>query len=583
MIISNESTLVNKRSKLGRISDKLSLWNRRYRRGHKCVSSNSVILILFWSFSVSLIYNSIFEGGNYLFSTFSGAEYYSFLYAPEYFIMCFYPLAGFLADTRYGRFRMINRSSQLLLLSIFLGIVIAGFVILYNFLPFHLSKGLCTFFLILLCLLLIPLAVLIIATLVVFNANIIQFGIDQLQDSPADHQSLFIHWYVWTYYLSVFIAQVGWSSIIGGLGYRIFINKIGFWLILPLLICLFLLLIVVLIVHYKKLWFLIDTARTNPYMLVYQVTKFARQHKVPVCRSAFTYCEDDIPSGLDLGKAKYGGPFTTEEVENVKAFYGILRILLAFGMIWFMTIASNSLLSSFTSHVTGLAIKYNFMDDSKRLLLLLFKEGFLSSLIVVFFLPVYIFLIRPFTNTYKMRIFVRIGMGAVLLLLSVTSTFVTDTTFHTRNITQACMLSEEFFFEETFTQEKFHPTVLLPQRILYGLSLMLIYPALYEFICAQSPHSMKGLFIGLSFAVRGLFELLASLLLIPFTFPRQTFPSCGMEYYMLVIVVGVASLAVFVYVARKYKLRERDEPCHVRRFVEDYYSKMPEETLEETL
>ena len=92
----------------------------------------------------------------------------------------------------------------------------------------------------------------------------------------------------------------------------------------------------VLIVHYKKRWFIIDTARTNPYKLVYRVTKFGRQHKVPVRRNTFTYCEDDIPSGLDLGKAKYGGPFTTEEVENVTVVYGILEILLAFGMIWFM-------------------------------------------------------------------------------------------------------------------------------------------------------------------------------------------------------------------------------------------------------
>ena len=433
--ISNESTLVNRRSKWGRISDKLSLWNRRYRRGHKCVSSNAVILILFWSFSVSLIYNSIFEGGSYLFSTLAPAEYYSFLYAPESFILCFYPLAGFLADTKYGRFRMINRSSQLLLLSIFLGIVISGFMILNSFQPVHVSDGLLIFFLILLYLLCIPIVVLFLATLVVFNANIIQFGIDQLQDSPADHQSLFIHWYVWTFYLSVFIVQVGWSSVIGGLGYRIFINKIGFWLILPFLICLLLLLIVVLIVHYKKLWFLIDTARTNPYKLVNKVTKFARQHKVPVHRSAFTYCEDDIPSGLDLGKAKYGGPFTTEEVENVKAFYGILRILLALGMVWFMNIASNTLLSSFMSHVTGLISNYYFDDNYTLLLSLLFKEGFLSSLIVVFFIPLYIFLIRPFTNTYKMRIFVRIGIGTVLLLVSVASTFTTDTIVHTRNIT----------------------------------------------------------------------------------------------------------------------------------------------------
>ena len=38
-----------------------------------------------------------------------------------------------------------------------------------------------------------------------FNANIIQFGMEQLHDSPAHHQSLFIYWYVWIYYLVQFI------------------------------------------------------------------------------------------------------------------------------------------------------------------------------------------------------------------------------------------------------------------------------------------------------------------------------------------------------------------------------------------
>ena len=88
---------------------------------------------------------------------------------------------------------------------------------------------------------------------------------------------------------------------------------------------------------------------------------------------------------------------------------------------------------------------------------------------------------------------------------------------------------------------------------------------------------MKGLFIGLSFAIRGLSELLASLLLLPIRFSRFSLPSCGMEYYMMTIVVGVVGLAVYVYVARKYKLRERDEPCHVHRFVEEYYSKIQQE------
>ena len=82
---------------------------------------------------------------------------------------------------------------------------------------------------------------------------------------------------------------------------------------------------------------------------------------------------------------------------------------------------------------------------------------------------------------------------------------------------------------------------------------MLIYPAVYEFICAQSPHSMKGLFIGSSFAIRGVSELLASLLLKPFMFSRFPLPSFGMEYYMMTIVLDVG-LAGFVYVASKYNL-----------------------------
>ena len=45
-------------------------------------------------------------------------------------------------------------------------------------------------------------------------------------------------------------------------------------------------------------------------------------------RSAFTFCEEIIPSCIDFGKSKYGGPFTTEQVEDVKTFFKIVRIAL---------------------------------------------------------------------------------------------------------------------------------------------------------------------------------------------------------------------------------------------------------------
>ena len=64
----------------------------------------------------------------------------------------------------------------------------------------------------------------------------------------------------------------------------------------------------------------------NPFQLIYKVIRYAINNKHPTCRSAFTYCEDELPSHIDFGKNKYGGPFTTEQLEDVKTF---LRLIVA--------------------------------------------------------------------------------------------------------------------------------------------------------------------------------------------------------------------------------------------------------------
>ena len=76
------------------------------------------------------------------------------------------------------------------------------------------------------------------------------------------------------------------------------------------------------------LFFYIQRAGLNPFKNIYRVFKYAWKHKVPERRSAFTYWEEDIPPRIDLGKDKYGGPFTTEEVEDTKTFLRILPLLL---------------------------------------------------------------------------------------------------------------------------------------------------------------------------------------------------------------------------------------------------------------
>ncbi len=70
-------------------------------------------------------------------------------------------------------------------------------------------------------------------------------------------------------------------------------------------------------------WLTIEPKSPKALKTIYRVLKFAAKHKTPIYRSALTYWEEDVPSRLDLGKTKYGGPFTTEQVEDVKTFLRI--------------------------------------------------------------------------------------------------------------------------------------------------------------------------------------------------------------------------------------------------------------------
>ena len=56
--------------------------------------------------------------------------------------------------------------------------------------------------------------------------------------------------------------------------------------------------------------------------IICEVLKYSWKHKIPELRSALTYWENDIPSRIDLGKDKYGGPFTYEdEIHVLKEHY----------------------------------------------------------------------------------------------------------------------------------------------------------------------------------------------------------------------------------------------------------------------
>ena len=95
----------------------------------------------------------------------------------------------------------------------------------------------------------------------------------------------------------------------------------------------------------------INLGKANPFKLICGVTKSSWTHKYPVNRSALTNRENDIPSCIDLGKHKYGGPFTNEQVENVKTLFQLL--LLITPLLGFQLSGDGYLLSQFIMYNLG--------------------------------------------------------------------------------------------------------------------------------------------------------------------------------------------------------------------------------------
>ena len=280
---------------------------------------------------------------------------------------------------------------------------------------------------------------LIISSFVAFSTNVIQFGTDQLHDAPTDDSVLYIHWYIWTSYAGIVVIFVP-------LVYFIDDVLITFSCIVLLAICT--LGATLCIQRYKLHWFFIDSGSRNPYKLVYKVLKFAKDHTSPIRRSAFTYCADELPSRLDLGKEKYGGPFTTEQVEDVKAFFGILRILLTTGPVLIVDFAASGFLHDFAYHMD-----YDFnvqQNDSSTysadywLKSTFYYSSNLTPLLIIFLIPLYLCILRPFIYNYIPGMLKRIGLGMIIVLLSALCTLSVDAYGHVHTSPDAtCFLMDE--------------------------------------------------------------------------------------------------------------------------------------------
>ena len=157
-----------------------------------------------------------------------------------------------------------------------------------------------------------------------FITNIFQFGLDQFLFEPSDKLQSYIYFIFGMIVLSDIIICSFFAILIKFVEYAIL-----HWLIVATFLVLSFLLVIFLVsmCYCKKYIHIEPPPQVSPVKHIYKVMKYAWLNKYPARRSTYTYTER--PSRLDLCKERYGGPFTTDEVEEVKSFWRILLVLIS--------------------------------------------------------------------------------------------------------------------------------------------------------------------------------------------------------------------------------------------------------------
>ena len=211
--------------------------------------------------------------------------------------------------------------------------------------------------------------------------------------------------------------------------------------------------------------------------MVYQVLKYAWKTKHVGKRSAFTHWENKTPSRIDLGKEKFGGPFTEEEVEDTKAFWRIVAVLLSpFGIfIPYYTVVFDVL--SYINKLDGAITTLNGYGS------FVLWTSFGKTIIII--VPLLEFLIIPFFPKIEYFFFNSLkwmGCSVVLLFIMLSYMIVMD------------------IIKKTISFLYY----IIPLSMI-GIIDMISFISNFEFICSQAPANMNGMLTGVFWFIRALY------------------------------------------------------------------------------
>ena len=486
----------------------------------KWLKNKGAILIIVWSYLVGSVLHLLRDG--YKDTT---KDYVS---SGGIITLCstlLYPIGGWLADTRLGRYTVIRYSMWIMWISSLLLTLNELLSFVYGTANIKLPT-------------IYTLSIIMAIALGGFLSNIVQLGIDQLMDAPATEITSFITWYTMTIFTS--LVTFHFISDCIEKDYQILYAKPFF-----VAVCLS----IALCSDYMfQHWLVKEHVAGRSLRTIFSVIKYIIRNR----KFKYNYSNEYEPlSSFDIAKHRYGGPFTVQQVENVRTFLWMILVIAMFAV------------------VSGIPIPLNYAQN-KMMIQVISSPGCyekvtincFGSILVVVLVLLFEFILLPFLSIFVPRVNTT-GMfilGAVATSLWIISLLIIDIVAYKDN-----MYSGSCIFTEEPSKRSFNidfKWFLIPKSFEGLVSALFIF-SLFKFVWSQSPITMKGMILGLGYSCFGLSSLIHTAIASPFIFRKPvTVPweraklTCGIWYLLMEGVISVIGIIVMTVLVQLYKKRK---------------------------
>ena len=491
-----------------------SRWKQWWRRSPNTCCSKKILLLLVWqvlfNFSWTVLAFAVIPNQIVLHTS----VIVSYILAP---------LVGWLADVRFGRFEIIRFGS----ITSFLASILYYFAMLTGGGDSTLSTVLSS-----------VAFVVVSFAYTCYSAAMLPFITDQIIGATSDELSAVVRWFYWAEYLGLGLSKC----------FVYFCRESNLENIYVGSTLIFAVCFAVIIISdcLCQQWLDRTHKVTNPIKLIIQVLNYTRKHSYPERRSAFTYIDEEQPTRMDYGKEKFGGPFTEEEVEDVKTVLRLLPLVICLSLsVCILEVSPIVYLFNYNRHISVL------------------NDGIVSWLFPLLLIPLYqLLLYRCFRScSPSMLRWISTGLFMGTLGFSLLSAFgvVGVIVSHYEHKYMSCTN-----YYATTPGDHVEWYWKLGPSILYGIGKTISGVLLFELIIAQSPDKMKGFAIGIVLFIR------AIIFCFTIKLAQMMFTLCS----DLVTVTGLVVLfVVFLVLSKRYTLRERNREINIQAIVEEHYER----------